>query len=872
VLSIGKLAPGQARYYLDQAEARVDVVQSIGDGIEDYYAGGAEARGEWLGAAARTLGLDGPVDGEALRRVLRGNDPWSDEPLRTGRGRATLAGFDLTFSAPKSVSVIFGVGDPDVMAAVRQAHEQAVREAFGYVERSAAAVRRGRGGAVVYEAGGLVAAAYRHRTSRMGDPQLHTHVLVANLGRGPDARWTALDARRIYAHARVASFVYQAVLRGELTRELGVEWTPVRDGIAEIEGVPPQVLRAFSRRRAQIEAALVEHGAGGARAAEAAALATRRRKSASLDGEALRWQWRDCAAGLGFDSDNIARLLHRVRGHALDSIRLAALRTELAGRRGLTYRRSSFGRRDVLLELCERLPPGTKVTARELEDGADAFLSSSRVVPLAGDRGLDADSFRGPDGRRLPVATDERRYSTPELLAVEQRLVGRVRRSPHRAPTAGRAAAAAIAARPSLSEEQRAMVRHLCERDDLVAVITGKAGTGKTYALGAAREAWENAGFPVRGAAVARRASCELRDGAGIESTSVAALLAGRELPRNVVLVVDEAGMIGTRQLSALLQRVVNARGKLVLVGDHRQLPELQAGGVFRGLVHRGVAVELTQNVRQLNAWERDTLDELRDGDAERAMEQYARRGRIISGGDVRRQLVDDWRMLGGDPDQSLMIARRRADVAELNLRARQLLRQVGELGPEELALPGGGFAVGDRVIIKRNAPALDVSNGERGRVVAIGEGGVTLQCGDRRIDLDSAYLLEPTEHGEPSLVHGYTITGHVAQGLTTERTFVLADVGGTREWLYVAMSRGRQTNRLYIADEDRARDEFAPVDPHRPDAWRRLAAALARSEAQPMAIDLATESARDRRGDLRQRRAARRTWLDLNNDFGIDR
>ena len=180
-----------------RGEWRVDVVQSIGDGIEDYYAGGAEARGEWLGAAARTLGLEGLVDGEALRRVLRGNDPWSDEPLRTGRGRATVAGFDLTFSAPKSVSVIFGVGDPDVTAAVRQAHEQAVREAFGYLERSAAAVRRGRAGAVVHQTGGLVAAAFRHRTSRMGDPQLHTHVLVANLGRGPDARWSALDARRI---------------------------------------------------------------------------------------------------------------------------------------------------------------------------------------------------------------------------------------------------------------------------------------------------------------------------------------------------------------------------------------------------------------------------------------------------------------------------------------------------------------------------------------------------------------------------------------------------------------------------------------------------------------------------------------------------
>jgi conjugative relaxase-like TrwC/TraI family protein len=220
VLSIGKLAAGQARYYPDQAEARVDVVQSVGDGFEDYY--GGEARGEWRGAAARALGLVGQVEGEALRRVLAGRAPWSDEALRDWQSRTRVAGFDLTFSAPKSVSVIFGVGDPAVAAAVRRGHERAVAEALGYLERSAAAVRRGHGGATVHETGGLVAAAFRHRTSRMGDPQLHTHLLVANLGCGPDGRWSALDARRIYEHAQVASFVYQAVLRGELTRELGL--------------------------------------------------------------------------------------------------------------------------------------------------------------------------------------------------------------------------------------------------------------------------------------------------------------------------------------------------------------------------------------------------------------------------------------------------------------------------------------------------------------------------------------------------------------------------------------------------------------------------------------------------------------------------
>ena len=301
MLSIGKLAAGQASYYLDQAEGRVDAVESIGEGLEEYYAGGAEARGTWVGVAAATLGLSGEVDGTALRRVLAGLDPQDASPLRGASSAVRVAGFDLTFSAPKSVSVIFGIGDRELRAAVRRAHDRAVLEAVGYLERSAAAVRRGHGGARVERADGLVAAAFRHRTSRAGDPQLHTHVLVANLGRGPDGRWSALDGRRLYAHARAASFVYQAVLRSELTRSLGLEWLRVHKGIAELAGVPKPVLRAFSRRRAEIEAALAEHGTSSPRAAEAAALATRRAKRDGVDAAELVAGWRSRAAELGFD-------------------------------------------------------------------------------------------------------------------------------------------------------------------------------------------------------------------------------------------------------------------------------------------------------------------------------------------------------------------------------------------------------------------------------------------------------------------------------------------------------------------------------------------------------------------------------------------
>ena len=260
MLSIGKLAAGQAKYYLDQAEVRVDVVDSVAGGVEDYYLGAPEARGQWLGSAGSELGLCGAVVGDDLRAVLAGLDPRDGAPLRRAASPVRVSGFDLTFSAPKSVSVLFGVGNDELRGQVRAAHDRAVREALGYLERSAAAVRRGAGGAVVEEASGLVAAGFRHRTSRAGDPQLHTHLLVANLGRGSDGRWSALDGRRLYAHARAASFIYQAVLRAELTRTVGVEWTPVRGGIAEVLGVPRAVREAFSRRRAEIEAALEGRG------------------------------------------------------------------------------------------------------------------------------------------------------------------------------------------------------------------------------------------------------------------------------------------------------------------------------------------------------------------------------------------------------------------------------------------------------------------------------------------------------------------------------------------------------------------------------------------------------------------------------------
>ena len=374
MVSVGKLSAGQARYYLDQAGGPVTAAGALTSGVEDYYLGGPEAAGRWLGRGARALGLDGRVQDDALHAVLAGDSPVTGEILRT---RGSVAGFDVTFSAPKSVSVLFGIGDPATQSAIHDAHARAVREAFAYFERSTAFARRGAGGAETVRGDGLVAAAFVHRTSRSGDPQLHTHVLVANLVRAEDGRWSALDGRLVYAHARTAGFLYQAALRAELTRSLGVEWTPVSKGSAEIRGVSSRVIRAFSRRRAEIEAAMELHGSRGRHAAQVAALDTRRAKDRAVRPEALAPEWRLRAAKLGLR-----------RGADRATTRPGDARADRLGR-GVRRAGGADGSDAERIDLrAPRGPPGALPARGPGRDGAGARARRRRVPALAGGRAV----------------------------------------------------------------------------------------------------------------------------------------------------------------------------------------------------------------------------------------------------------------------------------------------------------------------------------------------------------------------------------------------------------------------------------------------------------------------------------------------------
>jgi conjugative relaxase-like TrwC/TraI family protein len=283
VLSLAKLAAGGVEYY----------EQMVAQGVEEYYANAKEAPGQWLGSSLTHLGLDGTVDGDEFRRVLSGTHPSTGARLTDGKSVPKVVGFDATFCAPKSASLLFALGAPEVSNEVRNAHDVAVREAFEMLQ-SLARGRRDRNGTRLVAGDGLLGAAYRHRTSRAAEPHLHTHVVVPNLVFAhEDQRWSALDARPLYSWCKPVGHLYRAQLRYELTTRLGVRWEPSVKGLAEMSGFDPRVLRAFSTRRREIEQELEDAGRWDAKAAQRAAYRTRAPKDPNLDCSGLLESWRD---------------------------------------------------------------------------------------------------------------------------------------------------------------------------------------------------------------------------------------------------------------------------------------------------------------------------------------------------------------------------------------------------------------------------------------------------------------------------------------------------------------------------------------------------------------------------------------------------
>src|SRR5215207_4169018 len=713
VADIAKLSVGREAYY----------TRELATDHEQYLSGHGESPGRWYGAGASSLGLQGEASVAGFQRMFEGRDPTTGELLGRRHGRNAVPAFDVVLRPTKSVSILYGLGDPATGRAVLQAHHAGLAEAVAYLDGHLGA-RRGHGGVQHVSGQGLLAVGFDHRTSREGDPLLHTHLVIANRVQGPDGRWTALDGRDLYRHRLAADAIYRATYQRVLVRTLGVEWTAADGhGNRELQGVPEDLIRSFSKRADQIDQAVQELAADGRertpRLVKWAVQATRKPKDPE-PADTLYGRWRTEAAERGVDPDSLVREVtgrtcHREQDRTVSERTVAAVFERLACPDGLTATASTFARQDVLAALGGQLAGATRA---ELEELTDRFLAD-RTVAVVAERALE-----------------ECRWSTPELLAVEQQLVASAvsRAGEQTAVVSHEAARAALAAHSTAGADQRAMVRDVCQGGAGVVVVVGRAGTGKTFALGAARHAWQLDGYRPLATAPTGIATVSLEAEGFEEVATCDRLLAdldrGREqLDSRTVLVVDEAGMLGSRKLARLLDHTQQARTKVVLVGDDRQLSAIDAGGGFRALRLRLGASELTENRRQHQAWEREALELVRSGLVDEAVAAYRAHDRVVAADSkpaATLALLSDWwaawQQAEQDPAQEVVaLATRRTEVDRLNTACQELLAAQGRLGSERLQVEDRQLAVGDRVVCGHNAIAeLGVANGSRGTITAL--------------------------------------------------------------------------------------------------------------------------------------------------------
>jgi conjugative relaxase-like TrwC/TraI family protein len=864
VADIAKLSVGREAYY----------TRELATDHEAYLSGHGESPGRWYGAGASSLGLAGEASRAGFQAMFEGRDPTMGDLLGRPHGRNAVPAFDVVLRPAKSVSILYGLGDPATGRAVLAAHHAGLAEAVGYLDDHLGA-RRGHGGHEHVSGQGLLAVGFDHRTSREGDPLLHTHLVIANRIQGPDGRWTAVDGRDLYRHRLAADAIYRATYQRELVRTLGVEWTAADTyGNRELQGMPEDLVRSFSKRAGQIDAELDRLVADGGertpRLVKWAVHATRKPKEHAAP-DTLYGRWRQEAAERGVDADTLVRRVtgrtaNRVQDQTVSEEATGQLFDRLAGPDGLTATASTFTRPDILVALGAGLAGAGRT---ELEELADRFLAE-RAVSVVADRTLE-----------------ERRWSTPELLSVEQRLVTSAtgRTDEQTAVASHEAVREALATHATAGPDQQAMVRDLCQGGQGVALVVGRAGTGKTFALGIARHAWQLDGYRPLATAPTGIATISLQ-GEGFEDVATCDRLLGdldrgrEQLDARTVLVVDEAGMLGSRKLSRLLEHAHDAQAKVVLVGDDRQLAAIDAGGGFRGLRLRLGASELVENRRQQQAWEREALELVRSGLVEEAVAAYRAHDRVVAADSkpaATLALLQDWwatwQQAERDPaEEVIVLAARRAEVDRLNTACQELLAARGRLGSERLQVEDLKLAVGDRVVCGHNAIAeLGVANGSRGTITALDPQARTLTIrldghDGRTITLPRSYL-DGRSRGERNrrVDLAYATTGHRAQGLTRGRALVRLTGSEDVNWLYVQLSRARQDTRLYavVGPEPHGAGELDLPDRDQPDAYLQLAQALSRAGSQRLAIDtpshpdlqrLSTAELRAERDRLRHR------------------
>lgn len=807
----------------------------------EYYLTGHEPAGVWLStSAALGIAVGQTVEADLFEKLHAGLGS-DGEPLSAGGRKQRVSGYDLTLSAPKSVSILFALADDETRAAIERVQLEAAQAVITILNQEAAFTRRGHNG-VVIEKASLIVAAFQHGEARpaahsdgrvFADMDLHSHLCIANIvenlteksGALSDnrKRYSAVDGRAIYAHKMLAGSVYHLALSAGL-QKLGFDVAVTgTNGIFEVVkpgselNNPELAVDAgtkvyFSARRSKIEQILAEYDLVTGEAQPLAAAVGKATRLSKSDSDMDRFQlWREIATERGIRYATFAQDLRTDR-RLTDRQREALIGERLAQvPLALTEQESVFERRTLLAAVASALV-GTGVDPDRVNVEVERIISSKQIVALGQDiygHGL---------------------YSTPEMIAIEKRLQVTAQKMADRKWTAlDPEWVKSKCSELGLSEEQQNAALAATDQS-AICVISGAAGSGKTHTLGVVVQGYGGGGKGPKGASVSKkilgaaiswRTAEMLHESLGIETFSVDSLLAQIQagkplLDRNTVLLLDECGQIGSRAMDRLLTAVANAQSKVVFIGDVEQLQPINAGPALKILTSIIEPARIEKIVRQRETWAQDAARAFAKGNAAAGLAMYTEHDLISECAGAKATIVtavDEYRAAQQAAPHlpHLLIAKSNKTVRALNAELRLRMRDEGVLTGPDYALAAGDssgrafklfLAVGDRIRfgIRQDMIGNGVINGTVGTVQEITEeadGHLTIMAtiDGNNTTFSTRQLLDKS--GRARLGHNLAVTAYSSQGLTAETATVILDKNFDRHSAYVAMSRARGTTRI---------------------------------------------------------------------------
>ncbi len=782
-------------------------------------------------------------------RSQYGREPLNERELaghiaRLSRQQTTaVAGFDLTFSPVKSVSTLWALADPALAAAIERCHQQAVADALSFIETHALFTRTGTNGVRQVDVRGLIGAAFTHRDSRAGDPDLHTHVAVANkVQTVADPRWLSIDSRVLHKAVVTASETYNTALERHLAEAIGVRFAarpdtdPRKRPIREIVGVDPALNQRWSTRRQSIEARRrdlaarfqADHGrpptpVEAITLAQQATLETRDAKHEPRSLAEQRTAWRTQAREVLGGEAGIQAMIGAAL-HPLLTDRLVPTQAWLedAARRvvAMVQRDRSTWQTWHLRAEALRCVRAVEVPSQHVETVVNLLVDQALTYcqaltrPVAGEPAEPAP-LRRADGASVYTVAGSQLYTSNAILAAEARLVDAAgRRDGMDVPTPALdiALLTSQAHGIPLNPGQVLLVREMATSGCRLQLAIAPAGSGKTTAMNALSRAWSAAGGTAIGLAPSAAAAAALGEQLDGYSDTLAKLVWSLrngekpdwlpEIGPHTLVIIDEAGMADTLSLDTVVRHVLDRGGSVRLIGDDQQLAAIGAGGVLRDIQATHGALRLTELVRFTDRAEGSASLALRDGHTS-ALGFYLDQRRIHVG-DATTMADDLFAAWSADRTgglDSIMLAPTRELVADLNQRARS--QRLAETEPgREIELADGNLAsVGDTIITRTNNRKLRVSatdwvkNGDRWTIL-----DVDPRRGIRARQTQSGRHVQlPVDYVGESVELGYATTTHTAQGVTADTMHGLLAGSESRQQAYTMLTRGREANHAYV-------------------------------------------------------------------------